>query len=128
MTWGASAKMLRISTQSLVFSAAKILCPILEQKPTCEEDDVAINNALRIVAGCLRPTSVFQLPVLAEIAPAGLQWEAVILALARKTQKYDWHILYDSMMTAAPPSRLKFYQPYSKAAQEILHSVPEVLF
>ena len=36
-TWGASAKTLRISTQALVFPAADLLCPCLEQKPSREE-------------------------------------------------------------------------------------------
>ncbi|KAJ8353386.1 hypothetical protein SKAU_G00209530 [Synaphobranchus kaupii] len=46
-------------------------------------------------------------PVLAGIAPASLRREAATLALARKAQKHDWHILHDTTTTPAPPSRLK---------------------
>ena len=63
---------------------SRVLCPNLEQKPTCQ--DTAINNALRIITGSLKPTPVFYLPVLAGIAPAGLRREAATLALARKAR------------------------------------------
>ncbi|KAJ8333503.1 hypothetical protein SKAU_G00415110 [Synaphobranchus kaupii] len=65
--------------------------------------------------------------VLAGIAPASLRREAATLALARKAQKHDWHILHDTTTTPVPPSRLKSRQPYNKAAQEMLHSIPEDL-
>ncbi|XP_034062856.1 NAD kinase-like isoform X2 [Gymnodraco acuticeps] len=63
--------------------------------------------------------------VLAGIAPAGLRREAATLALARKAQKYDWHILHNTTITPAPPSRLKSRHPYNKAAQEMLNSTSE---
>ncbi|KAM3864710.1 putative RNA-directed DNA polymerase from transposon X-element [Diretmus argenteus] len=88
-TWGASAKTLRISTQALVFSAAEYCAPVWSRSPHARKVDVAINNALRIITGCLKPTPVFLLPVLAGIAPAGLRREAATLVLARKAQQHD---------------------------------------
>ena len=129
-TWGASVKTLRISTQALVFSAAEYCAPAWSRSPHVRKVDVAINNALRIITGCLKPTPVFLLPVLAGIAPAGLRREAATFALARKAQKHDWHILHNIITTAAPPNRLKSHhlqQTYNKAAQEMLHSVPQDL-
>ena len=84
--------------------------------------DVAINSSLRTISGCLKPTPVFQLPVLAGIAPAGLRRKAATLALARKAVKHDWHILHDTTKNEVPPCRLKSRKPYNKEAQEMLSS------
>ena len=65
-------------------------------RQTDRQVDVAINSSLRTISGCLKPTPVFQLPVLAGIAPAGLRRKAATLALARKAVKEDWHILHDT--------------------------------
>lgn len=89
--------------------------------------DTAINSALRIVTGCLKPTPVSYLPVLAGIAPASLRRDAATLTLARKAQKYDWHILHKATTTPAPPGRLKSRRPFNKTAQEMLQTVSEDL-
>ncbi|KAJ8395764.1 hypothetical protein AAFF_G00030010 [Aldrovandia affinis] len=65
--------------------------------------------------------------ILAGIAPASLRQDAATLALARKAQKYDWHILHKATTRPAPPCRLKSRHPYNKAAQEMLQSIPEDL-
>ena len=83
-TWGASAKTFRISTQTLVFSVAEYYAPIWSRSPHAKKVYVAINSSLRIIHVCLKPSAVFQLPVLAGIAPAGLRWKSATLALARK--------------------------------------------
>ncbi|KAJ3606507.1 hypothetical protein NHX12_026028 [Muraenolepis orangiensis] len=64
-TWGASARTLRISTQALVFSAAEYCAPVWSRSPHVKKVDPIINNALRIITGCLKPTPVSYLPVLA---------------------------------------------------------------
>ena len=92
-TWRASAKTLRISTKALVFPAAEYCAPVWSRSPHVKKVDVASNSCLRSISGCPKPTPVFQLPVLAGIAPAGLRRKAAALALARKAVKHDWHIL-----------------------------------
>ncbi|KAJ3615090.1 hypothetical protein NHX12_018658 [Muraenolepis orangiensis] len=61
-TWGASARTLRISTQALVFSAAEYCAPVWSRSPHVKKVDPIINNALRIITGCLKPTPVSYLP------------------------------------------------------------------
>ena len=124
-TWGANGKTLRTSTQALVLSAAEYCAPVWTRSPHVRKVDGAINNALRIITGCLKSTPVPLLPVLAGIAPAGLRREAATLVLARKARTHDWHILHNTTITPAPPSRLKSRHPYNKAAQEILNTTPE---
>ena len=128
-TWGASAKTLRISTQALVFPVAEYCAPVSvwSRSPHVKKVDVAINSSLRTIYGCLKPTPVFQLPVLAGIAPppAGLMRKAATLALARKAVKRDWHILHDTTKNEVPPCRPKSRKPYNKEAQEMLSVIPE---
>ncbi|KAJ8405459.1 hypothetical protein AAFF_G00319320 [Aldrovandia affinis] len=84
---------------------------------------MANNSVSAETSAPLKPTC----PVLAGIAPASLRRNAATLALARKAQKYDWHILHKATTTPAPPCRLKSRHPYKKAAQEMLQSIPEDL-
>ena len=65
-TWGAIVTTLRISTQTLVFPAAEYCAPVLSRSPHVKKVDVAINSSLRTISGCLKPTPVFHLPVLAK--------------------------------------------------------------
>ena len=100
---------------------------VRSRSPHVNKVDTAINSALRIVTGCLKPTPVSYLPVLAGIAPAGLRREAATLALARKAQEHNWHLLHDTTTRATPPSRLKSRHLYNQAAPELLNSIPEDL-
>ena len=53
--WGAGAKTLRIAILSLVYSAAEYCAPVwCRSAHTCLIDSV-LNDALRIVTGCLLP-------------------------------------------------------------------------
>ena len=69
--WGAGAKTLCIATLSLV-STAEYCVPVwCRSAPTLLIDSV-LNDALRIVTGCLGPTPTDHLPVLSGIQPAEL--------------------------------------------------------
>ena len=54
--WGAGAKTLRISALFLVYSTAEYCAPVWCQSTHTRLIDSILNDALRIVAGCLRPT------------------------------------------------------------------------
>ena len=118
-------RLLQIFTQALVFPAAEYCVPDWSRSPHVKKVDVAINSSLWTISGCLKPNPVFQLPVLAGIAPAGLRWKAATLALARKAVKHDWHILHDTTKNEVPPCRLKSRKPYNKEAQEMLSVIHE---
>ena len=59
--------------------------------------DVGLNASLRTITGCLRPTQVDQLPVLAEIAPPALRREAATMVLGRRACQHD-HLLHDAVV------------------------------
>ena len=109
-TWEAPANTLRVSTQALLFSTAEYCVPVWSRSTHVKKVDVAINSSLRTISGCLWPTHLFQLPVLAVIAPAGIGQKAATLALAWKAVKHDWHILHDTTKNEVRPCRLKSSQ------------------
>ena len=71
---GAGAKTLRIATLSLVYSTAEYCAPVWCRSADTRLIDNVLNNALRIVTGCLCPTPTDRtLPVLSGIQPAELR-------------------------------------------------------
>ena len=54
--WFAGAKTLRIATLSLVYSTAEYCAPVWCRSAHTRLIDSVLNDALRIVTGCLRPT------------------------------------------------------------------------
>ena len=82
--WGAGAKTLRISALSLVYFTAEYCAPVwCRSTHTCLIDSI-LNDALRIVTGCLRPTPTEDLPALAGIQPAELRRLGATLFLANR--------------------------------------------
>ena len=71
--WGAGAKTLCIATLSLVYSTAEYYAPVWCRSAHTRLIDSVLNDALRIVTGCLRPTPTDHLPVLSGIQPAELR-------------------------------------------------------
>ena len=80
---------------------------------------------MRTVAGCLRPTPVNQLPILAGIAPPTIRREAAVLALTRKAAKDEDHILHLVIFERPLPARLKSRRPFAEHAHRLLRSTPE---
>ena len=103
----------------MIFPAAEYCASFWSRSPHVKKVDVAITSSLRTICGCIKPTPVFQLPVLAGIAPAGLRRKAATLALARKAVKHDWYILHDTTKNEVTPRRLNSRVPYNKEAHEM---------
>ena len=80
--WGAGAKTLRIATLSLVQSTAEYCAPVWCCSAHTRLIDNVLNDALRIVTGCLPPTLTDHLPVLSGIQPAELRRLGATLSLA----------------------------------------------
>ena len=82
--WGAGAKTLRIATLSLVQSAAEYCAPVWCRSAHTRLINSVLNDALRIVTGCLRLTPTDLLPVLSGIQPAELRRMGATLSLAHR--------------------------------------------
>ena len=83
--------------------------------------DPAINDALRIVTGCLRPTPADNLPTLAGMQPAELRRIGATLSLARRARE-PGHLLHLELTrpSSANARRLKSRHPSVPAAQHLI--------
>ncbi|XP_072169950.1 uncharacterized protein [Diadema setosum] len=72
-SWGANTSTLRTRALALVYSAAEYAASAWCRSVHTHKLDTTLNETLRIITGCLRPTPSELLPVLAGIAPAALR-------------------------------------------------------
>ena len=82
--WSAGAKTLRIATLSLVYSTAEYCAAVWCRSAYTRHIDSVLNDALRIVTGCLRPTPTDHLPIISGIQPAKLCQMGVTTSLANR--------------------------------------------
>ena len=94
--WGAGAKTLRTAALSLVHSTAEYCASVWCRSAHTRLIDNVLNDALRIVTGCLRPTPTDYLPILAGIQPAELRSRGATLSLANRVTLNPDHILHES--------------------------------
>ena len=94
---------------------------------TCLIDSV-LNDALRIVTGCLRPTPTDNLPVFSDIHPAELRRQGATLSLANRSSLDPGHTLYGQLTEpqAASKERVKSRNPFAPAARKLLHNLSEL--
>ena len=87
-----------------------------------------LNDALRIVTGCLRPTPTEYLPVLSGIQPAELRRQGATLSLANRSFLDPDHILHGHLLGSqdADRKRLKSRHPFVPAARKLLNSLSEM--
>ena len=123
--WGAGVKTLRIATLSLVESTAEYYAPVWCRSAHTRLIDSVLNDALRIVTGCLRPTPTDHLPILSGIQPAELRQLGATLSLAYRGSLDPDHILYglSSGSSDIHQVRLKSRRPFVPAAQNLLDNL-----
>ena len=94
--WG--AKTLLISASSLAHSTVEYCTPVWCRNKHTRLIDIILNNALRIVTGCLRPTPTEDLPVLAGIQLAELCRLETTLSLANCAIHDPDHVLHGQLV------------------------------
>ena len=123
--WGAGAKTLRIATLSLVYSAAENYAPVWCRSAHTRLIDSVLNDALRIVTGCLRPIPTDHLPVLSGIQPAELRRRGATLSLAHRGSLDLDHILY-GLLSGSSDTRqviLRFIRQFMPDARNLLDNL-----
>ena len=125
--WGAGAKTLRTAALSLVYSTAEYCAPVWCRSAHTRLIDSVLNDALRIVTGCLRPTPTDYLPILAGIQPAELRRRGATLSLANRATLNPDHILHEQLVEKqnAHQGRLKSRRPFVPATQKLLDSLTQ---
>ena len=120
--WGAGAKTLLISAFSLVYSTAEYCAPVWCRGMHTRLIDSILNDALRIVTRCLRPTPTEDLPVLAGIQPAQLHQLRATLSLANCAIHEPNRILHGQLVGKKDvhQGRLRSRRPFVPAAWKLL--------
>ena len=123
--WGAGAKTFRIATLSLVYSASEYCAPIWCRSAHTRLIDSVLNDALRIVTGCLCPTPTDHLTVLSGIQPAELCRMGATLSLAHPGSLDPNHILYGTLSGSSDTGqvRLRSRRPFVPAARNLLDNL-----
>ena len=119
--WGAGAKTLRIATLSLFHSTAEYCAPVWCRSAHTRLIDSVLNDALRIVTGCLRPTLTDHLPVLSGIQPAELRRLGTTLSLAHRGSLDPGHILHGLLSGSSDTRqvRLRSRRPFVPGARNL---------
>ena len=123
--WGAGAKTLRIATLSLVYSTAEYYAPVWCRSAHTRLIDSVLNDALLLVAGCLRPTPTDHLPVHLGNQPAELRRMGATLSLAYRGSLDPDHILYGLLSGSSDTRqvRLRSSSPFVLAARNLLDNL-----
>ena len=67
--WGASPQTLRMTALAMCYSTAEYACPVWERSCHSKKLNPALNHSCRLITGCLKPTNIHKLYLLAGIAP-----------------------------------------------------------
>ena len=123
--WGAGAKKICIATLSLVYSVTKYCAPVWCRSAHTRLIDSVLNNVLRIVPGCLRPTPTDHPPVLSSIQPAKLRRMGATLSLAYCGSLDPDHILYGLLSGSSDTRqvRLRSRRPFVPGARNLLNNL-----
>ena len=123
--WRTGAKTLHIAILSLVYSAAEYCAPVWCCSAHTRLIDSVLNDALRIVTGCLRPTSTDHLPVLSGIQPAELRQMGATLSLAYCGSLDPDHILHGLLSGSSDTRqvRLRSRHPFVPGVQNLLDNL-----
>ena len=123
--WGAGAKTLRIATLSLVYSAAEYCAPVWCRSAHTRLIDSVMNDTLRILTGCLRPTPTDHIPVLSGIQPAELRRLGATLSLAYRGSLDPDHILHGLLSGSSDTRqvRLRSRRPFVPGARNRLDNL-----
>ena len=110
---------------SIVYSTAEYCAPSWCRSAHTRLIDRALNDALRIVTGCLRPTRTDHLPVLSGIQPAELRRMGATLSLAYRGSLDPDHILYGLLSGSSDTGqvRLRSRRPFVPGARNLLDNL-----
>ena len=126
--WGAGAKTLRTAALFLVYATAEYCTPIWCRSAHASLIDIVLNDALRTVSGCLRPTPTDHLPILSGVQLAELRRLGATLSFARRSTLNPDYILHGQLarLPDLPQERLKSRRPFVSAARKLFNDPSEL--
>ena len=93
--WGANANTIRTTALALsYYSVAEYAAPVWSRSPHTQKLNTELNSACRAVTGCLKPTHVEDLYLLAGIAPPNIRRDVCARMGNTKQETNEAHSLY----------------------------------
>ena len=125
---GSGAKALLISALFLVYSTAEYCAPVWSRITHTRLIDSILNDALRIVTGCLRPTPIEDLPVFAGIQSAELRRLGAKLSWANCAIHDPYFVLHGQLVGQqnAHLGRLRSRRPFVSDGWKLLDSLSKL--
>lgn len=113
--WGSSCQVLRTSALGLVYSAAEYCAPVWLNCKHTKLIDVQLNHTMRIITGCIKPTPIFWLPSLCNIAPPNLRRENALIREYEKMRLNEILPIHSDMEDVQIRRLISRNPPLSKA-------------
>ena len=119
-TWGSNAKTLRTAALAIVYSSAEYAIPVWSRSSHTKKLDVSLNDTMRIITGCVKPTPTHLLPVLSGIVPAKLRRNYVTNKISYQPWVNKEHPLHSLVPDpqGLRPQRLKSRHPFYRHEAE----------
>ena len=92
--WGANESTIRTTALALCYSVAEFAAPVWAKSSHAQKLNPALNSACRSVTGCLKPTNVEDLYLLAGIAPPDIRRDVCARVEKTKQETNEAHSLY----------------------------------
>ena len=92
--WGANASIIRTTALALCYSVAEYAAPVWARSSHAQKLNTELNSACRAVTGCLKPTNVEDLYLLAGIAPPDIRRDVCARVEKTKQETNEAHSLY----------------------------------
>ena len=112
----------------IVYSTAEYCAPVWCRSAHTRLIDIVLNDALRIVTGCLRPTPTDHLSILSGIQPAELHRLGATISLAKRGTLDPDPILHGQLagLPDVPRDRLKSRRPLVPAPRKLLNDLSKL--
>ena len=91
--WGANASTIRTTALALCYSVAEYAAPVWARSSRAQKLNPELNSACRAVTGCLKPTNVEDLYLLAGIAPPDIRKDVCARVEKTKQETNEAHSL-----------------------------------
>ena len=92
--WGANSSTIRTTALALCYSVAEYAAPVWARSSHTQKLNPELNSACRVVTGCLKPTNVEDLYLLAGIAPPDIRRDVCARVEKTKQETNESHSLY----------------------------------
>ena len=92
--WGANANTIRTTALALSYSVAEYAAPVWARSPHAQKLNTELNSACRAVTGCLKPTNVEDLYLLAGITPPDIRRDVCARMEKTKQETNETNTLY----------------------------------